>query len=55
MKKKVGPHVRPSMTGKKFGTKMKSFKRKLIQPSYSDSDADEGWVSWLSSGGWSGQ
>ena len=56
---KVEPHVEPyvgtSVTRKKYVTKMKSLKRKHVQSNDSDSNADEDWVSRLSSRSWSGQ
>lgn len=56
---KVEPHVEPyvgtSVTGKIYVTKMKSLKRKHVQSNDSDPNADEDWVSRLSSRIWSGQ
>lgn len=47
----AGPSVGASMTGKKYMSKMKSLKRKHVEASDSDSDADEDWVTFLSLGG----
>lgn len=47
----IGPSVGAPLTWKKYVTKTKSLKRKLVQTSDSDSDVDEDWVNFLALGG----
>lgn len=49
----AGPSVGVSVTRKKFVTEMKSLKKRHVQKQDSDSDADENWVNFIESGGWS--
>lgn len=50
----VGTHVGAFVSGKKYVTKMKSLKKILVQTHDSYSYANEHWVTFIESGGWSG-
>lgn len=52
----MGIHDEPSvgafMTGKKYVTKMKSLKKSYVKKHDSNSDADEDWLTFMNSRGW---